>query len=206
MERRTHSAHGALHGRTDGRRVMVPTGLRRSTCIVPRCRRGPASAGQAVGEERRCLQQGCCAKPPSRASRALPKMPITNPPGQQRPRDDRWVCAQPGGMCGGAFGGEQGGLRQGDQFLLGHSQHGVTAPAESLQIPASLRAATERSCPGSATLAQPRGQLPWSGALLGCQQCHSVPRSHQHPCSALCLQGLPAPIITGMLNEHVSLP
>lgn len=95
----------------------------------------------------------------------------------------------------GVFGGEQGGLWQGDQFLLGHSQHRVTPPAESLQILASLRAATERSCPGSATLAQPRGQLPWSGASSatvspGATSIPAVPfacRGRPHPSSQGCL-------------------
>lgn len=119
-------------------------------------------------EQRRCLQQGCRAKPPSRASHALPKMPVTHPLGQQRPRDKRWGCAWPGGTCGGLVAGSGVACGRVTSSHWDAASTGSLLQLSPLQSSASPGAATKCPHPRFATLTQPWGQTP---------RCHRVPSS-----------------------------
>jgi len=187
MERRTHPADGAPHGRTDGRRdgrrATVPVGLHGSTRMMPR------GALLRQDERRRCPQQRCCAQPPSPKQPWAPQNGRNSPPGPAVTRGSvtPGLCPARSGVLGSRVGSG------------GRLNPAGTQPAQAaspLRTPAS-------PCPGSVPPLRARGQLLRPGATPRCWQCPQEPPASPQ---CLCSQGLPVPILTAMLPQLFPTP
>ena len=129
---------------------------------------------------------------------------------KRRERGGRGLCPARRDVRG-AGGGEQGGLRQGDQFPLVDSQHRVTSPAEAPANPSLSRGSDQTLLPWLCHPGTAPGAAPAVGgmAMPGCQRCRSVPSSPEAtsiPAVPFARRGCPHPSSEGCLTSRSSLP